>query len=366
LIPLIDLRAQIEPLRDALDAAIRSVVDRAEFTLGPDVERFEQDFARYLGVAHCIGVQSGTAALEIALRAAGVGLGDEVVTTPLSFFATAEAISLVGAHPVFADVDPETLTLDPVRLEAAITARCKAIVPVHLYGQAAAMAPILAVAAERGVCVIEDACQAHGAIYGERRVGSLGLAGCFSFYPSKNLSAFGEGGAVTTNDGALAARARAVRDHGQSVKGRHTTLGLNGRLEAIQAAVLGVKLPHLDDWNAVRRALAARYRERLAGLDNLRPVGERSDGRHVYHLFVVRSSRRDRIAERCAARGIACARHYALPIHLQEAYRHLRLAPGSFPVAEAAAREVLSLPLYPELTHAQQDRVIDAVAEACA
>jgi dTDP-4-amino-4,6-dideoxygalactose transaminase len=365
-IPLVDLPAHHAPIRAELDAAIRRVVDQAAFCLGPAVTGFEEAFAHYVGVRHCIGVQSGTAALQLALLAAGVGPGDEVVTAPTSFFATAEAISLVGARPIFADVDDATLNLDPTRLEAVIGPRTKAVIPVHLYGQAAPMDPILALATRRALTVIEDACQAHGATYRGRRLGSLGRAGCFSFYPSKNLGAFGEGGAITTDDDGLAARARLLRDHGSAEKYRHATVGFNYRLEGIQGAVLAVKLPYLDAWNDARRRLATRYREQLAGVGDLRLPVERPDGRHVYHLFVVRSAARESILERFAARAIARAIHYPIPIHLQKAYQDLGYGPGSFPIAEAAAREVLTLPLYPELTAEQQDHVVAAIREAFA
>ena len=364
MIPLVDLVAQIQSIRPDLDEAIGGVVSRACFVLGCSLERFEQAFADYVGVKHCVGVQSGTAALHVALLAAGVGAGDEVITAPSSFFATAEAISLAGARPVFADVEADTLNLDPAKLEAAITPRTKGIIPVHLFGQAADMRPIQTIADRRGLLVIEDACQAHGTTYEGRRCGGLGLGGAFSFYPGKNLGAFGEGGAITTNDDALAAKSRLLRNHGSPEKYRHTLVGLNYRLDDIQSAVLEVKLRHLDDWNERRRQLAARYRDCLAGVGDLEIVAERAYGKPVYHLFVVRSPHHERIFDRFAKRDISRAVHYPIPIHLQDAYKDLGYGPGSFPVAEAAAREVLSLPLYPELTGAQQDQVVEAIAEA--
>jgi dTDP-4-amino-4,6-dideoxygalactose transaminase len=363
-IPLVDLRAQVASIRDEVDAAMRAVVDETAFILGPAVEKFEQEFARYIGVAHCVGVQSGTAALQLAMLALGIGPGDEVIVPPSSFFATAEAVSLTGARPVFVDVEPDTLNLDPARLEAALGPRTRAVIPVHLYGQSADLAPILALARARGVAVIEDACQAHGATYGEKRVGGLGAAGAFSFYPGKNLGAFGEGGAITTNDGELAARTRQLRDHGSPEKYRHVRVGFNYRLEGLQGAVLSVKLKRLDAWNDARRRLAARYSAALAGVGDLVLPVARDYGRPVYHLYSVRSRARERIFKSFADRGIARAIHYPIPIHLQEAYAGLGHAKGSFPITEEAAALSLSLPLYPELLPEQQDQVIDAVAAA--
>jgi dTDP-4-amino-4,6-dideoxygalactose transaminase len=365
-IPLVDLKAQIAPLRAELDAALRQVVDETAFILGPAVERFERAFAEYVGVKHCIGVQSGTAALQLALLARGIGPGDEVITSPASFFATAEAISLTGATPAFVDVEPDTLNLDADKLEAAIGPRTRAIVPVHLFGQAADLERIFAIARKHNLPVLEDACQAHGASYAGKRLGSLGFAGAFSFYPGKNLGAFGEAGAVTTSDDELASRIRRLRDHGSPEKYKHTVVGFNYRMEGIQGAVLGVKLAHLDRWNAQRRALAKRYGEKLSGLKGLTLPVERSYGIPSWHLYAARSPARDAIFRRFEKDGIARAIHYPVPIHLQEAYAGLELARGSFPVAERAADELLSLPLYPELTEAQQDRVIEAVRAALA
>jgi dTDP-4-amino-4,6-dideoxygalactose transaminase len=363
-IQLIDLKANVATIREEVDRAIAKVIDDTAFILGPAVERFEKTYADYIGVRHAIGLQSGTAALQLALMAAGVGPGHEVITAPSSFFATAEAISLVGARPVFVDVEPDTLNLDASKLEGAIGPKTRAIVPVHLYGQAADMAPISEIAARHNLVVIEDACQAHGATYGDRRLGSLGLAGVFSFYPSKNLGAFGEGGAVTTNDDALAAKIRRLRDHGSPEKHRHTMIGFNYRLEGIQGAVLGVKLPYLDGWNEARRRLAARYDAKLSGLGDLQLPPDKQLGRHVYHLYAVRSVSRARIFDRFAERNIVRASHYPIPIHLQDAYVDLGYRKGSFPVAEAAADQTFSLPLYPELALAQQDQVIEALVAA--
>jgi dTDP-4-amino-4,6-dideoxygalactose transaminase len=368
MIPLVDLKAQTASLRGELDAAIKGIVDETAFILGPGVEKFERAFAAFIGVKHCVCVNSGTAALQLALMAAGIGSGDEVVTSPASFFASAEAISLTGATPRFCDVEEDTLNLDVARLEAAIGPRTRAIVPVHLYGQAADMQPILALANKRGLLVVEDACQAHGATYrldgSEKRCGSFGKAAAFSFYPGKNLGAFGEGGAITTNDDAVAARARLLRDHGSPEKYKHTIVGYNYRLEGLQGAVLGVKLPHLDRWNDARRRLARRYSEKLARVGDLRLPVEREFGKAAWHLYPVRSQARERIFEKFAAAQVARAIHYPIPIHLQEAYASLGHRAGDFPIAEAAAKQLLSLPLYPELTEAQQDRVIEAVVSA--
>jgi dTDP-4-amino-4,6-dideoxygalactose transaminase len=298
------------------------------------------------------------------MLAAGIKQGDEVITAPSSFFATAEAISLCGATPVFVDVEKDTLNLDPALLAKAITPKTRAIVPVHLFGQAADMTPILDIAKAKGLLVIEDAAQAHGTTYGDKKAGSMGLAGCFSFYPGKNLGAFGEGGAVTTNDDDLARRINLLRDHGSPEKYKHTVIGFNYRLEGIQGAVLGVKLRHLEKWTEARRAHAKRYQELLKGVGDLRLPVERPYGRHVYHLYSVRTAAREKVFAEFERAGIARAIHYPIPIHLQEAYAFLKLGPGSFPVAEAAAREQFSLPLFPELTTSQQDQVIAAVVAA--
>ncbi len=364
MIPLVDLKAQLASIRPEIDAALRTVLDDTAFILGPAVERFERAFADYIGVKHCVGVNSGTAALQLALMGAGIGPGDEVITAPSSFFASAEAIALCGARPVFVDVERDTLNLDPALLQKALTPRIKAIVPVHLYGQAADMTPILALAAARNILVVEDACQAHGATYGDKRCGALGRAAAFSFYPGKNLGAFGEAGAVTTDDDAIAARARLLRDHGSPEKYRHVVVGYNYRLEGLQGAVLDVKLRHLESWNASRRRLAARYHERLAGAAGLELPVERDYGRSAWHLYVVRTDRRQRVLEQLGKDGIARAIHYPIPIHLQEAFSGLGYTKGSFPVAEEAADRCLSLPLYPELSDAQQDQVIASVIAA--
>jgi dTDP-4-amino-4,6-dideoxygalactose transaminase len=364
-LPLVDLRAQHEALRPALEAAFARVLDRGAFVLGEEVAAFEEEFAAYCGVAHAVAVNSGTSALHLALLAAGVGPGDEVVTVPFTFIATAAAIRYAGATPVFADIDPGTFTLDPARLEAAITPRTKAVLPVHLYGQTADMDAIGALATGHGLAVIEDAAQAHGAEQGGRRAGALGALGCFSFYPTKNLGALGEGGIVTTDDAQRARALRLLRDWGQERKYEHRVPGFNARMEGLQGAVLRVKLGHLEAWTEARRAHAAAYGKALEGCGVVLPV-ERPGRRHVYHVYTVRAGARARLREGLAARGIATGIHYPIPLHLQPALADLGHRPGDFPAAEAAAREVLSLPLYPELPEGAPERVAAAIREVLA
>lgn len=356
-VPFLDLKAQHDPLRAELLAAIGEVIDRSAFAGGPMVAKFEEDFAAYGQTRFAVGVGSGTEALWLALLAQGIGPGDEVITVPNTFMATAEAISYCGARPVFVDVDEQTYTLDPRQLERAITPRTKAVIPVHLFGQMADMDPIMEIAQRHRLMVVEDACQAHGAEYKGRRAGSIGHAGCYSFYPGKNLGAWGEAGAVVTNDRALAEKIRILRDHGQETKYHHSCIGWNARMDGIQAAVLRVKLKGLDRGNAARRAHARRYDELLAGLEHLTVAPAAEYGVHVYHLYVVRVPERDRILQALAERGIACGIHYPKPVHLQDAYRSLGLGLGSFPVAERCAAEFLSLPMFPELTPAQIETV---------
>jgi dTDP-4-amino-4,6-dideoxygalactose transaminase len=363
-IPFLDLAVHHAPLRAQFQAAIDSVIGAGAFAGGPFVARFEDDFAAYCGTRHAIGVGNGTDALWLALLALGIGAGDEVITVPMTFMATAEAISYCGARPVFVDIDDTTYTMDPGLVEAAITPRTRAIIPVHLLGQCADMDPILEIAERRGIPVIEDACQAHGALYKTRRAGSLGRAGCFSFYPGKNLGAFGEAGAVTTNDPNLAARMRMFRDHGQARKYHHDAVGWNARMDGIQAAVLSVKLPHLDRNNALRRAHAARYAELLAGLPDVGVPSEAEHAWHVYHVYALRVPDRDRVLSELQQRGIGCGIHYPIPVHLQHAYASLGYGPGTFPVAETCAREFLSLPMVPELTDAQIIAVAESVSSA--
>lgn len=356
-VPFLDLTSHHASMRAEFLHAIGEVIDTSAFAGGPYVARFEADFAAYCGTSQCIGVGNGTDALWLALLAFGVGPGDEVITVPSTFMATAEAISYCGAKPVFVDIEESTYTMDPAQLEQAITPRTKAIIPVHLYGQMADMDPIRAIAARHGLRVVEDACQAHGAEYQGKRAGSLGDAGCFSFYPGKNLGAFGEAGAVVTNCENTARHIRTLRDHGQAKKYHHTLVGWNARMDGIQGAVLKLKLPHLDRCNAARRGLARQYSQLLAGVPGVVLPVEAPACQHVYHLYVIRVKERDRVLEALAKRGVHCGIHYPIPIHLQEAYRSLGQGRGSFPVAERCADEVLSLPMYPELTSEQVETV---------
>ncbi len=344
-------------MREELIAVIQEVIDNSAFAGGPYVARFEQDFAPFCGTSHAIGVGNGTDALWLTLLALGVGAGDEVITVPMTFIATAEAISFCGAKPVFVDIDERTYTMNPELLERAITPRTKAIIPVHLFGQPADMDPILEIARRHGLHVVEDACQAHGAEYNGRRAGSMGIAGCFSFYPGKNLGALGEAGAVVTNGDELKNKIQMLRDHGQAKKYYHAVIGWNGRMDGIQGAALRVKLKYLERANEARRANARLYDQQLAGIQELVLPVEAAYARHVYHLYVVRLPRRDQILQAMANRGIACAIHYPMPLHLQQAYQGLGYSKGSFPVAERCAEEVLSLPMYPELS-AEQIRTV--------
>jgi dTDP-4-amino-4,6-dideoxygalactose transaminase len=357
--PFLDLAAQRAALGDNLQRACAVALARGDYVLGEDVVRFEQEFAAYCGVRHAVGVDSGTSALELALRAHGIGAGDEVITAANTFVATAFAISHSGATPVLVDADPVTYTLDSSQLPAAVTARTRAIMPVHLYGQTADMAAIRAVADEHDLIVIEDACQAHGAREHGRRTGALGDAAAFSFYPAKNLGAHGDGGIVVTNDDLVAERLRLLRNYGEVQKYRSEIVGYNRRLDTLQAAMLRVKLPYLDQWNEARRAHAARYDALLSELPLSRP-SMRAGVEHVWHLYVVRVSDRDAVREQLGARGIDSGIHYPVPIHLQPAYHDLGYGPGDFPVAERYAGEILSLPMYPELP----DDAIVRVAEA--
>ncbi len=363
-VPFLDLKAHHAPQRGELTAAIQEVIDAAAFAGGPFVGGFEADFAGFCETRHAVGVGSGTDALWLALMALGIGPGDEVVTVPMTFIATAEAISRTGARPVFVDIEELTYTMDPARLARAVTPRTKAILPVHLFGQMADMAPILDFARSRGLAVVEDAAQAHGARYAGQRAGSLGAAGCFSFYPGKNLGAFGEAGAVVTQDPALAEQIRVLRDHGQPRKYHHAVLGWNCRMDGIQAAVLRVKLRQLEFHNERRRKHAAQYARALAGIPHLVMPACASQRTHVHHLYAIRVPDRDAFIRLLEARGIGCGIHYPVPLHLQEAYASLGYRQGAFPVAERCAAEFVSLPMYPELTADQIDAVIDAVAEA--
>jgi dTDP-4-amino-4,6-dideoxygalactose transaminase len=358
-VPFLDLKAHHEPIREQLDAAIAEVIDASAFAGGPYVAKFEREFAGFCGVSHAVGVGNGTDALWFALLALGVGARDEVITVPSTFMATAEAISFCGARPVFVDIDEATYTMDPGLLERAITPRTKAIIPVHLFGQCAEMDPILQIAGGRGIPVIEDACQAHGATYKGRKAGAMGAAGCFSFYPGKNLGALGEAGAIVTNDGALAEKMRVLRDHGQDRKYYHSHIGWNGRMDGIQAAVLSVKLKQLNVSNVRRRSHALQYEQLLGGNEEVILPAQGRDNESVYHIYAVRVKDRDQVLRAMGERGISCGIHYPIPVHLQEAYRFLGRGRGSYPVAERCAGEFLSLPMYPELTLEQVHAVAD-------
>jgi dTDP-4-amino-4,6-dideoxygalactose transaminase len=351
-VPFVDLQAQYKSVKDEIDVAIARVLDNASFILGREVEAFEAAFAEYVGARFCVGVNSGTAAIQLAVTACGLGIGDEVLVPANTFFATAEAVSTAGATPVFVDADPVSYNIDVSKIEAAITERTRAIMPVHLYGQAADLDSIFSLAERHHLIVIEDAAQAHGSKYKGRRVGALGRAGCFSFYPGKNLGAYGEGGAVVTNDEEVARRVRLLRDHGSAQKYQHEIIGYNFRLEGIQGAVLNVKLRHLDRWNELRREHAARYQELLRGSDLRLPV-EMPYAEHVYHLYVVQSDGRDALQQTLNESGVQTGIHYPIPIHLQTAYASLNYRRGDFPEAERQAARVLSLPMFPELTDEQ-------------
>jgi len=367
MIPFVDLKKQNLALGAELNAAIGRVVKNGSFTLGAEVEAFETAFADYCGVKHAVGVGSGTDALFMALKAGGVEHGDEVITVPNTFIATAEAISMCGATPVFVDIDPATYNIDPKLIEAKITSRTKAVIPVHLYGQPADMDAVMALARQHGLKVIEDACQAHGAEYRGARAGALGDAGCFSFYPSKNLGALGDGGMVVTNSAEIAEKVRLLRNHGEVKKYAHAVKGHCSRLHGLQAAVLRVKLAHLDAGNAGRRAHAALYNQLLdedGGRQSIVTPKTAAGGDHVYHLYVVKTPDRDTLIADLAEAGVAAGIHYPVPIHLTEAYRDLGHQVGDFPIAEKAAAEIMSLPMFPELHETEVRQTAGALIQA--
>ena len=365
-VPFLDLKSHHLPMMNEINLAIREVIESSAFAGGPFVAAFERDFAAYCDVPYALGVGSGTEALWLSLLACGVGPGDEVITVPNTFMATAEAITYCGARPVFVDVDERTYTMNPAALQSALSARTKAIIPVHLFGQPADMDPIVEFAREHGLYVIEDACQAHGAEYNGRRVGTLGDAACFSFYPGKNLGAFGEAGAVVTCHAELQEKIRILRDHGQVRKYYHSMVGWNCRMDGIQAAVLRIKLRHLERYTELRRTHAAHYDRALSGIGELTVPVHAAWARHVYHVYAIRVNHRDEVMQLLAEKGVGSAVHYPVPVHLQEAYRSLGYQRGTFPIAERCATEFLSLPMFPELTSAQVEIVIEAVKEAVA
>jgi dTDP-4-amino-4,6-dideoxygalactose transaminase len=363
MIPFLDLKAQYASIKGELDAAVINVLASTQYVLGEEVAAFEREFAAYCGTRHAIAVNTGTSALHLALLAADVGPGDEVITVPFTFVASVSAICYTGARPVFVDIDPTTFTMDPAKLSAAITSRTKAILPVHLYGQMADMGAIMEIAEQHGLPVIEDACQAHGAEYSGRRAGSIGVSGCFSFYPGKNLGACGEGGIVVTNDDSHMQAIRMLRDWGQEKRYHHVLKGFNYRMDGIQGAALRVKLRHLDDWTEARRQRGRHYSALLAGSTRVTAPTEAAWRRHVYHIYAVRTQDRDGLQRALTAEGIQTGLHYPIPVHLQEAHRDLGYGVGDFPQSEAAAREVLSLPIYPEMTARQVEQVAAAIEQ---
>jgi dTDP-4-amino-4,6-dideoxygalactose transaminase len=365
-VPLLDLDAQYQPLRDQLLAAVTRVCDSQRFIMGPEIDALERELAAQLGVKHAIAVSSGTDALLLALMALGIKAGDEVVTTTFSFFATAGAIVRVGATPVLVDIDPATFNIDPVQAAAAITPRTKAIMPVHLFGLGADMDPIMDAANRAGIPVIEDAAQAIGSTYGSRPLGAIGAFGCFSFFPSKNLGAFGDAGLLTTEDAALAERATLLRTHGMKPKYYHHLVGANFRMDALQAAILRVKAPHLAGWTAGRQANAARYRRlfRDAGLEGSITLPTEPSGRsHIFNQFVIRTADRDGLKRHLDAQGIGNEIYYPVPFHLQPCFADLGYRPGAFPHAERAALESLAIPVYGELTAGQQETVVSTIGQ---
>jgi len=359
-VPVLDLKRQYKPIKEEIDAAIARVVESQRFILGEEVEALENEIAAYCGVKHAIGVSSGTDALLISLMALEVGAGDEVITTSFSFFATVGCIARLGATPVFVDIDPKTFNIDVQQAIDKISDKTKAIIPVHLYGQCADMEPILEAARERGIRVVEDAAQAIGAEYKGRKAGALGDIGCFSFYPTKNLNAFGDGGMVTTNDDELAEKIRVLRVHGAKPKYHHSLVGMNARLDAIQAAVLRIKLKYLDGWNARRREIAEFYNSAIKTDGVVTPFA--ADGnKHVYHQYVIRCARRDELAARLSEASVGTMIYYPLPLHLQKCFSHLGYREGDFPESEKASREVLALPIFPELTQEEIEYVADCI-----
>lgn len=364
-IPYLDLHSQYNTIRKEVLEALESVCESTRFAQGPVAAEFEEAYANYCGVKHCVSVNTGTSALHLAMRCLDIGPGDEVITVPMTFIATSWAISYTGARPVFVDIDPERRTMDPAKLEAAITGRTKAIMPVHLFGQPADMEPIMRIADRHGIPVVEDAAQAHGALYQGRRVGQFGAMSCYSFYPGKNLGAYGEGGALVLNDDKLAARARALRDHGQSQRYYHDEIAYNYRMDSFQAAVLNIKLKRLDEWNAARERHARAYSELLETL----PIGKPShfdDSTSVWHCYVIECDQREELRSRLSAMGVETGIHYPVPLHLQRAYEFLGHSSGDFPISERFGNRCLSLPMYPELTEEQIRRVAQSLTEATA
>lgn len=360
-VPWLDLTRQYQLLRQEILQTLDQLMQQGSFILGPYVQQFETEFARFIGARHCVGLNSGTSALQLALIACGVGPGDQVITVPATWISTSWAISYVGARPVYVDVEPDTYCMDPRRVEAAITPQTRAILPVHLYGQPADMTALHVIARRHGLAVIEDACQAHGASLGGRRMGTFGRVGCFSFYPGKNLGACGEAGCIVTDDDAIALRIRQLRDHAQASRHVHAEIGYNMRMEGIQGAVLGIKLKYLEAWTERRRHIARQYEAAWAEVPGLTTPVERSGARHARHIYALRCDGRSNLQQYLARLGIVTAVHYPTPLHLQPAYRHLGYRAGDFPEAEALCRSQLTLPLFPEMNDEEVARVIGAV-----
>ena len=359
-VPLIDLKRQYHSIKEEIDSAIQDVLENQSFILGPQVKEFEKLFASYCNTNHAIGVSSGTDALLLALKSLGIGNGDEVITSPFTFFATVGSICNTGATPIFADIDPESYNIRPDLIEKRINKNTKAIIPVHLYGQCADMDPILEIAKKHNIKVIEDAAQSIGAEYKDRKSGSMGDLGCFSFFPSKNLGGFGDGGMVTCNSDELAEKINMLRIHGGKPKNYYSIIGINGRLDTIQASILIKKLRHIDLWNEDRRQKASYYTKQIEGLD-LIPPKTINVNKHVFHLYVIRLKERDRLVEHLKASNIGCAVHYPIPQHLQKCLEHLGYKEGDMPEAERAAKEILAIPIFPEITKEEQDYIISTI-----
>jgi len=360
-VPFLDLKAQYNSIQDEIHSAINAVIEKTAFAGGPFVTQFEKEFAEFCDCQFAIGVGSGTEALWLPLLALGVGPGDEVITVPSTFIATAEAISFCGATPVFVDIDEQTYNMNPDLLEAAITPKTKAVIPVHLFGQPVDMDPILEIARAHNLYVIEDACQAHGSKYKEKKAGSMGDAAAFSFYPGKNLGAYGEGGAIVTNNAEMADTMKSFRDHGQSQKYYHGMIGWNARMDGIQGAILSAKLNHLESWNEARRKNASFYNEFLSNVDGVTTPYEADYAKHVYHIYAIRVENRDSLISKLAEKEIFCGIHYPVSVHLQDAYKSLGLGKGSFPVAEKCAEQFVSLPMFPELKEEQIEYVANSI-----
>lgn len=362
-VPFLDLKSQYETMKDEIHTAINQVIDKTAFAGGPFVEQFEKEFAEFCNCEHAVGVGSGTDALWLPLLALDLGAGDEVITVPSTFIATAEAISFCGATPVFVDIDEQTYNMNPDLLEAAITPKTKAIIPVHLFGQPSDMDPIMEIARKHNLYVVEDACQAHGSKYKGKKAGSMGDAAAFSFYPGKNLGAYGEGGAIVTNNTEIASIMKMFRDHGQSQKYYHGMIGWNARLDGIQGSILSAKLRHLDSWNDARRNHAHMYTKLLSDTDRVITPFEADYAQHVFHIYAIRVKNRDNLISKLAERDIFCGIHYPVPVHLQQAYNQLGLGKGSFPIAEKCAEEFVSLPMFAELTEEQIEYVAKNIKE---